>query len=90
MGNQLMNSISLEKAQSPGSGFCYARNRVCSATATESSLSITRSIHTLDLWDICIYLIHLVRIFQFKVLSSCYVVEFIRRHMLYSQVIGVN
>ena len=26
-----MNSISLEKTQSPVSGFCYARNRICDA-----------------------------------------------------------
>ena len=29
MGNHIMNSTSLEKPQSPVSGFCYARNRVC-------------------------------------------------------------
>ena len=28
-GNHLIKSTSLEKAQSPVSGFCYARNRVC-------------------------------------------------------------
>ena len=31
-GNQLMNLTSLEKTQSPVSGFYYTRNRVCSAT----------------------------------------------------------
>ena len=30
-GNHLMKSTSLEKAQSPVSGLCYARNRVCNA-----------------------------------------------------------
>ena len=30
-GNHLINSTSLEKTQSPVSGFCYARNRVCNA-----------------------------------------------------------
>ena len=30
MGDHLMNSTSLEKIQSPVSGFCYDRNRVCS------------------------------------------------------------
>ena len=30
-GNHLTNSTSLETAQSPVSGFCYARNRVCKA-----------------------------------------------------------
>ena len=30
-GKYLMKSISLEIAQSPVSGFCYARNRGCSA-----------------------------------------------------------
>ena len=30
-GNHLMNSTSVEKTQSPVSGFCYARNRVCDA-----------------------------------------------------------
>ena len=30
-GNHLMNSTSLEKTQSPVSGFCYTRNRVCNA-----------------------------------------------------------
>ena len=30
-GNHLMNSTSLEKTQSPVSGFCYARNQVCNA-----------------------------------------------------------
>ena len=29
--NHIMNSTSLEKTQSPVSGFCYARNRVCNA-----------------------------------------------------------
>ena len=31
MWNHLMNSTFLEKTQSPVSGFCYARNRVCNA-----------------------------------------------------------
>ena len=30
-GNQFIDSISLEEAQSLVSGFCYARNRVCNA-----------------------------------------------------------
>ena len=30
-GNHLINYTSLEKAQSPVSGFCYARNRICNA-----------------------------------------------------------
>ena len=30
-GNHLINSTSLRKAQSPVSGFCHARNRVCGA-----------------------------------------------------------
>ena len=29
MGDHLIKSSSLEKSQSPVSGFCYARNRVC-------------------------------------------------------------
>ena len=30
-GNHLMNSTSLEKSQSPVSGFCYGRDGVCNA-----------------------------------------------------------
>ena len=30
-GNHLKKSVSLERTQSPVSGFCNARNRVCSA-----------------------------------------------------------
>ena len=38
-GNHLMNSTSLEKTQSPVSGFCYAPSRVCNA-ATKVGLII--------------------------------------------------
>ena len=38
-GNHLMNSTSLEKTQSPDSGFCYARNRVCNAAGRTICLS---------------------------------------------------
>ena len=38
MGDHLMNSTSLEKIQSPVSGFCYDRNRVCSALSFKRAL----------------------------------------------------
>ena len=41
--NDLIKSTSLEKAQSPVSGFCYARNRVCNAAAAASDNVYTRS-----------------------------------------------
>ena len=42
-GNHLMNSTSLERTQSPVSGFCYARNRVWSNCWRPSRLIIKRS-----------------------------------------------
>ena len=38
--NHLTNSTSLEKTQSPVSGFCYARNRVCNSKKLCSSNSV--------------------------------------------------
>ena len=37
-GNHLINSTSLGKTQSPVSGFCYARNRLCNASLVSSSM----------------------------------------------------
>ena len=37
-GNHLTNSTSLEKRQSPVSGFCYTRNRVCNPVYVEERL----------------------------------------------------
>ena len=41
MGNYLMNSTSLEKTQSPVSGFCYAQNRLCDETSNYNCYKIS-------------------------------------------------
>ena len=41
-GNHLVNSSSLEEIQSPVSGFCYARNRVCEAVVLEVLVAYTK------------------------------------------------
>ena len=46
--NHLMNSTSLEKTQSPISGFCSARNRVCNAVSFLSSANTIVPVLTID------------------------------------------
>ena len=37
-GNHFMNSTTLEKTQSPVSGFCYVQNRVCNAVSINMNI----------------------------------------------------
>ena len=51
-----MNSTSLEKTQSPVSGFCNARNRVCNAvflTAALKFFSISQFLNHFTFWFHC-------------------------------------
>ena len=59
-GNHLMRSTSLGKTQSPVSGFCYARNRVCNAVNASNAIHITIVARFFHVHHLILYLLLLL------------------------------